>query len=214
MLTPRDISDKKFEKSAFGYKTDEVDDFLNEIVEGYAKLYAEKNEAEEKMEVLAEKLEEYRSNEDSLRTVLIGAQKLGDNIIRDAKAKAEVILNEADSKVKLIYAESEGQIIKEKDTLTELQQKTAEFKKTLLAMYKQHLELISLMPEENHNEAVAENEPENEVEAPVPEFSPAEMPQDDEPAFSKNIFPDADAETAEEENDINVDETKRIDLQF
>ena len=135
MLTPNDISSKKFEKSAFGYKPEEVDNFISEILDSYEKAYAEKEAAEEKLLVLAEKLEEYRANEDSLKTVLMGAQKLGDNIVRDSKAKAEVIIAEAENQVKQVFSESEAKIIKEKETIATLQKETAEFKKRLLAMY-------------------------------------------------------------------------------
>ena len=117
MLTPNDISSKKFEKSAFCYKPEDVDNFLSEVLNSYSAVYAEKEAAEEKLEVLAEKLEEYRSNEDSLRTVLMGAQKLGENIVRDSKAKAEVIISEAENQVKQVFAESESKIIKEKEIL-------------------------------------------------------------------------------------------------
>ena len=95
MITPNDIANKKFEKAAFGYKPEEVDAFLVDIVSSYKVMYDEKVAAEEKLLVLAEKLEEYRANEDSLKTVLLGAQKLGENIVRDSKAKAEVILSDA-----------------------------------------------------------------------------------------------------------------------
>ena len=166
MLTPNDISSKKFEKAAFGYKPEEVDSFLMEIIESYKNMYDAKVSAEEKLEVLAEKLEEYRANEDSLKTVLLGAQKLGENIVRDSKAKAEVILSDAENQVKQVFAESESKIIKEKETLVTLQKETAEFKKRLLAMYRQHLELISLMPENSEEkipEEVAEEEPKEEI---------------------------------------------------
>ena len=56
--------------------------------------------------MLADKLEEYRSSEDSLRTVLLGAQKLGDNIIRESKAKAEVMMQEATSKSESLLQEA------------------------------------------------------------------------------------------------------------
>ena len=158
MLTPSDISNKKFEKGAFGYKPEEVDAFLAEIIGAYNEMYQEKCAAEEKMLVLAEKLEEYRANEDSLKTVLLGAQKLGENIVRDSKAKAEVILADAENQVKQVFAESESKIIKEKETLVTLQKETAEFKKQLLAMYRQHLELISLMPENNEEKTSEEAE--------------------------------------------------------
>ena len=198
MLTPNDISSKKFEKSAFGYKPEDVDNFLSEVLNSYSAVYAEKEAAEEKLEVLAEKLEEYRSNEDSLRTVLMGAQKLGENIVRDSKAKAEVIISEAENQVKQVFAESESKIIKEKETLVTLQKETAEFKKHLLAMYRQHLELISLMPENN------EEKPSDEaVSEEVPEVIPAEEtfePDDidfDEVSMAETIRIDLDVDAQE-----------------
>ena len=55
MLTPNDISNKRFEKSPFGgYKPEEVDSFLSEISVSYERLYEANEAAEEKMEVLAE----------------------------------------------------------------------------------------------------------------------------------------------------------------
>ena len=194
MLTPNDITGKKFEKAAFGYKPEEVDAFISEIIYSYDVMYQEKTAAEEKMLVLAEKLEEYRANEDSLKTVLLGAQKLGENIVRDSKAKAEVILADAENQVKQVFAESESKIIKEKETLVTLQKETADFKKQLLAMYRQHLELISLMPESNEEKASPEEEAEPVVEEAVEEIA---------------------EETAEEEIDfdeVSMAETKRIDL--
>ncbi|MGN0627909.1 MAG: DivIVA domain-containing protein [Oscillospiraceae bacterium] len=195
MLTPNDISNKKFEKSAFGYKPEDVDTFLESVVSSYAKLYEEKEAVEEKLEVLAEKLEEYRSNEDSLRTVLLGAQKLGDNIIRDSKAKAEVILADAEGQVKQVFSDSETKIAKERETLSMLQKETSEFKKRLLAMYKQHLELISLMPEEEKE--------------PIPEVKeePAE-----EPAVEPEISEEAKAEEDAYFDEVSMAETKRIEL--
>ena len=201
MLTPNDISGKKFEKSAFGYKPEEVDSFLSDLAASYTKLYAEKKEAEEKLEVLAEKLEEYRSNEDSLRTVLMGAQKLGENIVRDSKAKAEVILADAENQVKQVFAESESKIIKEKETLAGLQKETADFKKRLLAIYRQHLELISLMPENAEEKAVEEAEevaePET-VEETIVEETVLETEEDDidfdEVSMAQTIRIDLDAQ--------------------
>lgn len=168
----------------------------------YERLYEEKEAAEEKMEVLAEKLEEYRANEDSLRTVLIGAQKLGDNIIRDSKAKAEVIISDAEGRVKQVFSESEGKIDKERETLAMLQKETAEFKKRLIAMYKQHLELISLMPE------AEESKPEEQ-----PEEVPAEAPETaEEPVEEETEIAAADPEEDKFFDEVSKAETKRIVL--
>ena len=167
MITPNDIANKKFEKAAFGYKPEEVDAFLADIVSSYKVMYDEKVAAEEKLLVLAEKLEEYRANEDSLKTVLLGAQKLGENIVRDSKAKAEVIVSDAENQVKQVYSEYESKIVKEKETIATLQKETADFKKRLLAMYRQHLELISLMPENEEEKPSEEIAEEAAVEEPA-----------------------------------------------
>lgn len=200
MLTPDNIAEKKFEKAAFGYKPEDVENFLEEIVESYGQLYAEKEAAEEKMEVLAEKLEEYRSNEDSLRTVLLGAQKLGDNIVRDSKAKAEVILADAENQVRQIFSESETKITKERETLFNLQKETADFKKRLLAMYRQHLELISLMPENNEEDAKADEE-----KAINTEDEPLEVTEEETTVEEKS-------EDDKFFDEVSMAETKRIDL--
>lgn len=198
MLTPNDISSKKFEKSAFGYKPEDVDNFLSEVLNSYSAVYAEKEAAEEKLEVLAEKLEEYRSNEDSLRTVLMGAQKLGENIVRDSKAKAEVIISEAENQVKQVFAESESKIIKEKETLVTLQKETAEFKKHLLAMYRQHLELISLMPENSEEKPSEETVPEEaSEEIPAEETFETEDIDFDEVSMAETIRIDLDVDAQE-----------------
>ena len=57
MLNAQEILEKKFEKSAFGYKIDEVEEFLQEVSAAVDKLQNEKMQMERKLEVLAEKIE-------------------------------------------------------------------------------------------------------------------------------------------------------------
>ena len=82
----------RFDKQMGGYKQDEVEIFLQQVAAEYAKLLAEKEELEQKIEVLADKVEQYREDEDSLRSALIGAQKLGDSVIRENPRQRQIIL--------------------------------------------------------------------------------------------------------------------------
>ena len=95
MLTVNEIKNKKFEKAAFGYRVDDVEKFLNEIIVYINAIENEKAENQKKLLVLANKIEEYRNDEDSLRQALLGAQKLGDNILKEAKNRAEIIMRDA-----------------------------------------------------------------------------------------------------------------------
>ena len=156
MITSKDVRNKRFEKAAFGYKQEEIDEFLSQLEAELDEMERERQEANSKIQVLADKVREYMRDEDALKDALLGAQKQGHQVINDANEKAEQILAEAkadaleDEAVRQ-HAEAmeknREEIAKEKEALIEAQQQVADFKKSLFDMYKSHLELISSMPE-------------------------------------------------------------------
>ena len=75
LINAKDISNKRFEKAAFGYKQEEVDDFLKELVSELTMMQKERNDIESKLQILADKVREYRQDEDALKDALLGAQK-------------------------------------------------------------------------------------------------------------------------------------------
>ena len=94
-MNAKDIITRRFEKAKFnGYKTEDVDDFLKEISGEYAQLQKEKSELERKLEVLADKIREYRDDEDALKDALLLAQKQGNAIVAESKAAAEKLQKE------------------------------------------------------------------------------------------------------------------------
>ena len=90
MLTPQDITEKKFEKALMGgYEMALVDDFLERLHEDYTALYKDNAVLKSKLKVLVKKVEEYRSTEDSMRMALLTAQKMGNEIVEEAKGKGK-----------------------------------------------------------------------------------------------------------------------------
>ncbi len=153
MISPKDISEKKFEKSkVFGYKTSEVDDFMKEICKDYEMLYAEKNKLEEKVNFLAEKLAEYREQENKLTDVLLEAKKVSDNVIKKAKEKANIILSDAEMKSNKMLTDAKKEFEKEQFLFLKLQRETTNFKNKILALYKSHIDLIATLPSDNLSE--------------------------------------------------------------
>lgn len=147
MLTPKEISEKTFDKTfGFGYRMDDVDAYLDEVAKSMTELLGQNADLEKKLEVLADKLTEYREDEESLRTALLGAQKLGDSVIRESKTKAEIIMRDATIKAEAMVNNAKRQIEREQEGLTRIQKEVASFKNRLLDLYKQHLELISALP--------------------------------------------------------------------
>ena len=126
MLSYNDIISYKFEKAGFGggYRAEDVDKFTMRIAADYQKLEQEKAELEQKLMALAEKVEEYREDEESLRAALLGAQKLGDSIIRESKQKSEAMLASARAEADHLVDGARRQIEREQGALTKVDRKS------------------------------------------------------------------------------------------
>ena len=85
MLTSADVRNKEFAKSTMGgYKPADVDYFLEEVATALDLNQKENADLVKKLEVLAAKVEEYHKDEDSIHTALLNAQRLADQVLRDA----------------------------------------------------------------------------------------------------------------------------------
>ena len=177
MISASDIRDKRFEKAAFGYKQEEIDDFLAMLIEELDEIDAEREDLHSKIQILADKVREYRQDEDALKDALLGAQKQGHKVVAEAQEKADEIIAQAESKANELIEEAtvaheaameknRQEIEKEKQNLYEAQRQVTEFKKTLFDMYKSHLEMISAMPEIEIEEEEEIQEYETEEEEP------------------------------------------------
>ncbi len=98
-MNAKDIVSKEFETvKRGGYDAAEVDFFLKDVSIEYKKLQNENKELEKKLEVLAEKIREYRKDEDALRDALLIAKKQGIAVVNEAKEDAEKIRKDAQEK--------------------------------------------------------------------------------------------------------------------
>ncbi|MDE6729487.1 MAG: DivIVA domain-containing protein [Oscillospiraceae bacterium] len=160
MITAQEIQEKRFEKAAWGYQQEEVDEFLSEIQAALQEIDAEREDNNHKIQVLADKVREYMRDEEALKDALLGAQKEGHRVLREANEKADQIIDRAKEEAAMLLDEATRQheiameknraeIAKEKEALAEAKKKVADFKRSLFDMYKNHLEVISAIPEEN-----------------------------------------------------------------
>lgn len=174
MISPQEIRTVTFDKAVRGYRTEDVDAFLQQVAEQLEQLTAEKEDKEQKLYILAQKIEEYRKDEDNLKTALLNAQRMGENVIKEAKQKAESILREAGIKAEDITRAATEQVQEEQLQLESIKAEVAQFKNNVLSLYKQHIESLSTLP---GSDAGDEEEPEPETEAPAePDAQAAEAP--------------------------------------
>ncbi len=95
MLTPGKIANHHFEASGRNaYKAESVDTFLKEVVESFDQMFRENGEMYKKINLLAQRLEEYRKDEDNIRNALITAQRAAERITREAQEKADKLVAE------------------------------------------------------------------------------------------------------------------------
>ena len=75
-MNGREIKEKRFDKAAmFGYKAEEVDLYLAEVAQAFDSLVKEKAVLEKKITILAERIEEYRKDENSMKEALLDVYK-------------------------------------------------------------------------------------------------------------------------------------------
>lgn len=99
MLTPAKITNHHFEASGRNaYKAESVDSFIKEVAESYEQMFRENGEMYKKINLLAQRLEEYRNDEDNIRNALLTAQRAAEKITKEAQDKADKLLAEVQAR--------------------------------------------------------------------------------------------------------------------
>ena len=115
-MNAKDIVSKEFDTvKRCGYDAAEVDTFLKDVSIEYKKLQNENEELEKKLEVLAEKIREYRKDEDALRDALLIAKKQGIAVVNEAKEDAEKIRKDAQEKAEKTIKDADALAAKKKE---------------------------------------------------------------------------------------------------
>lgn len=110
MLTPEVVKSKEFQATGRGaYRADDVDGFFAEISSSYEQMFKENGELIKKISILANKVEKYKEEEDSLRKALVSAQTLADKIVKDAQESVAGTLAQAKLDGEALRAEAQQQ---------------------------------------------------------------------------------------------------------
>ena len=220
MLTLEQIRDVTFRKAKFGgYMPEDVNDFIDEVLASYESLLQNNAELVRKLEILAKTVEEYREDEESIRTAVMSAQKLGDASIREAKHKAEVILKDASLKAEKIVGGAQNEVKAQQTALEDLKKEVSAFRSRLLSIYKEHLTLIDALPssEPRAQETPAPEEaPEASTEQPAAPATPAaeavEPAEPEQTAMPVSFPPEEPAEELAEDPRLALSEEERGEL--
>ena len=139
MLAPHELKNKQFQKSFKGYNPQEVDEYLEFVLEKYTEAYRENNELERKLRIVVTNLDEIKDEEESIRSTLISAQKMAEKIIADANDRADIITGAIKDRCDGVIAEFRQQLQAEKEKAWIMRTRIIDFKKQLYELYGAHI---------------------------------------------------------------------------
>lgn len=189
MISSEDVRRVTFEKAFQGYRRDDVDDYLKQVAQSMDELAAQNDDLQKKLVVLAQRIDQYRAEEDTLRTTMINAQRLGENVIREAKQKAAEIIRTANIKAEDREQRSRDDVELAKQEIVTLKSEADSFKRSLIEMYRKHINLINKLPDYTPQPEDAPARPvqpaAEPVQAPTQTAAPVEQPvMAAEPAYT------------------------------
>lgn len=231
MLTPQEVANHAFSKATLGgYNMGQVDEFLDTLTADYTDLYKENAVLKSKMKVLVDKIEEYRSTEEAMRSALLTAQKMANSLVAEAEEKKAQLLREAENAANARMLELRHEIASEELRLTQAQQSTAAFVTQMKELLAKEIQFLNDLPQVEAEAPSKETPVADEVTQKVKEIEESMqklLKEDDEPLPEEDDFSDTkdmgdllqrvEAIEAESARAEDADATRRIDfahLQF
>ncbi len=119
-LTVKDILEKTFKRSFKGYDEDEVDKFLDQIIDEFKALQTELASVKDELVTVRENAGKVKHSEETIMNTLVSAQKTSEHIISDAKRKAEVIVSSAEATARQKSEQTMNELEEAKSKIDEL----------------------------------------------------------------------------------------------
>ena len=130
MLTPQELQEQKagLDKAVFGgYNVESVDSLLTTVDENYSALYQENAQLRSKLKLLAQKVEEYRAQENSIKNAMLKAQQTSEEILANAERKSAQMLSESEQRIRQRNQELSADVLAEQERVNLAKQSAARF---------------------------------------------------------------------------------------
>ena len=184
MISSEDVRHVTFDKAFQGYRREDVDDYLKQVAQAMDDLAAQNDDLQKKLVMLAQRIEKYRTMENSLSTSMINAQRMGDSIIHESKQKAAEIIRSANIKAEDREQRARDDVELAKQEIVTLKGEADSFKRSLIEMYRKHINLINKLPDYTRR---PEDEP-VPPPSPAPEQAAAPAAEPQQPAVQAPVY--------------------------
>ena len=142
MLTPVEIQNRVFKSGGLGYDKKDVDSFMKEITDSYEMLYREKMELADKVNVLNDALQNYKSIERTMQKALLLAQKTAEETEEAAKKNAHAIEKEAITKAEILKSDANRELERLHQKIVQLCQQYETYKVQFKNLAAAQIELL------------------------------------------------------------------------
>lgn len=123
MIRPSDIQSKEFEIKMRGYDRDEVDDFLDEIIDDMKVLYKDNADLTNELKQVRDELAVLRAKQDEIQKSLELTRYQCEEMKKNARREAEAILSKAGENTDGASADISMEKQRLKDICTEVLEK-------------------------------------------------------------------------------------------
>ena len=107
-MNANELRRQTFDKGAFGFKPDEVEACISKAADAMEAVENENKELKEEIKKLHAQIERYQEDEDSVKEIIVSAQKLSSTVVHDAKVKAAAMVEEAEQKSDKMITDATG----------------------------------------------------------------------------------------------------------
>lgn len=142
MLTPVEMQGKSFKSGGLGYDKKDVDAFFREVNKNYEMLYRENMELKDKVSVLNEGIQYYKSIEKTLQKALVLAEKTAETTKEAAAKDAKRIEKEAKVKANIILADAKNELESLHNRTVALLQQYEKYKAQFKNLAKAQMEML------------------------------------------------------------------------
>ncbi|MGD8190048.1 DivIVA domain-containing protein [Brevibacillus ginsengisoli] len=141
-LTPLDIHNKEFSTGFRGYNVDEVNEFLDQIIKDFELLIKEKKEMEERIAILNERVDHFKSLEENLSKSILVAQETAEEVKSNARKEAQLILKESEKNADRIVNEALAKSRKVAIEIEELKKRASVYRMRFRTLLEAQLEML------------------------------------------------------------------------
>ncbi len=142
MLTPLEIENRKFKKELSGYNKVEVAEFMNVISENYELIYKENLANKDKINMLSNAIKQYKTMEETLQSAILVAQSAGDEVIQNAKKRAENIIADAETKAAQMLSDASREVTRVSYEYEDMKRNVEVFRTRIISLLTSQLDIV------------------------------------------------------------------------